>query len=178
MADSDPNNRAEQYLLLLNEHESSLAAYVHTLVNDRLDAEDILQACRVTMWKQFDRFEPGTNFLAWARKIALHQVLNHRRTARRKPRYSMDPELIETIASEIDREDHRLDERSDALRKCIRKLPEAHRKTILLRYFEGCEISEIAERTERTESAVYRLLSRIRNALGECVSQTVSTRSS
>jgi hypothetical protein len=34
---------AENYLVLLNEHDRALAAYVHALVNDRLDAEDILQ---------------------------------------------------------------------------------------------------------------------------------------
>lgn len=172
MAD-ESTSRTEEYLLLLNEHERSLAAYVHTLVNDRGDAEDILQACRITMWKKFDDFESGTHFLAWARRIALHQVLNYRRSAKRKPRYSLDPDLIESIASAIDHQSEELDERSEALRACLRKLPENHRKTVLLRYFEGLEIDEIAKRTRRSEGAVYRLLSRIRAALGRCVSETV-----
>lgn len=169
----DSDDRTEEYLLLLNEHERSIAAYVHTLVNDPTDAEDILQACRITMWRKFGDFESGSHFLAWARKIALHQILNYRRTAKRKPRYSMDPELIESIASEIDRQSDALDERSEALHSCIRKLPEAHRRTVLLRYFEGLDISEIAERTRRTEGAVYRLLSRVRAALGRCVNETL-----
>ncbi len=80
MADTDPANAAENYLRLLNEHERALKAYVHALVNDRHDAEDIIQTCKLTMWKQFDQFEIGTHFLAWARKITLHLILNYRRS--------------------------------------------------------------------------------------------------
>lgn len=173
MENPDSSARTEEYLLLLNEHENSIAAYVHTLVNDHADAEDILQACRLTLWKKFDQFETGTNFVAWARKIALHQVLNYRRSAKRKPSYATDPALIESIAAEIDRQSTQLDERSEALKACLHKLPEAHRQTVLLRYFEGFEIEEIARETDRSEGAVYRLLSRIRSVLGKCVSETI-----
>lgn len=173
MEESDSSARAEEYLLLLNQHEKAIAAYVHTLVNDPTDAEDILQACRLTLWKKFDQFEPGSHFVAWARKIALHQILNYRRSAKRKPRYTTDPALIDSIAAEIDRQSDQLADRSEALRTCLRKLPESHRQAVHLRYFEGCEIDEIAERTRRSEGAVYRLLSRVRAMLGKCVSETL-----
>ena len=117
MADSAPIDPAENYLVLLNEHERSLAAYVHTLVTDRHDAEDILQNCKLTMWKQFDRYEAGTNFLAWARKIAFHQILNHRRGAKRKPIYSAEPAFLEAVAAEIDRSADSLSARREALRR-------------------------------------------------------------
>lgn len=173
MEPSDASARTEEYILLLNEHERAIARYVHTLVNDPTDAEDILQACRLTLWKKFDDFETGTSFVAWARKIALHQVLNYRRSSKRRPVYATDPALIESIAGEIDRQSDRWDDRSEALRSCLLKLPEAHRQTILLRYFEGFEIQEIARQTDRSEGAVYRLLSRIRSALGKCVADTM-----
>lgn len=169
MADSDPN--PEKYLELLNENGKALAAYVHTLVADRADAEDILQACRITMWKKFGDFEIGTNFQAWARKIALHQILNYRRSEKRKPVYASDPEFIESIADEIDRESDSLSARSEALRICLRRLPENQRRTVLLRYYEDCDIEEIARKTKRTDGAVYKLLSRIRGALNDCINQ-------
>jgi len=127
------------------------------------------------MWKRFDQFEPGTNFVAWSRRIALNQVLNHRRSAKRKPLYSTDPALIESVAAEIDRQSDALADRADALRLCLGRLPLAHRRTILLRYYEGRDIAEIAAETERTEGAVYRLLSRIRATLEECVTRTLES---
>lgn len=169
MADTDPDQAAENYLQLLNTHEKALAAYVYALVNDRHDAEDIIQSCKLTMWKQFDQFEPGTHFQAWARKIALHQILNYRRTEKRKPLYSTDPAFIEAVAAEIDRDSDSLSARSEALQHCLQRLPENQRRTILMRYYEDHDIAEIASQTKRTEGAVYRLLSRIRTSLNDCV---------
>lgn len=169
MADSAPIDPAERYLVLLNEHERGLSAYVHTLVPDRLDAEDILQSCKLTMWKQFAQFTEGTHFLAWAKKIAFHQILNHRRSARRKPLYSAEPEFLEAVAAEIDRVAESQDDRAEALRDCLRRLPENQRRLVLLRYFEDHDIAAIARETDRTEAAVYKLLSRVRLALNDCV---------
>lgn len=169
MPNQDSSERTEEYLELLNENERRLAAYVHALVPVHADAEDILQSCRLTMWKKFSTFEPGTSFFAWSRKIALNQILNFRRSAKRKPISTLEPEFIESVAREIDRQSESLSRRSEALRECLRKLPEQQRRTILLRYYDGCEINEIAESTGRSEGAVYRLLSRIRASLNECI---------
>jgi RNA polymerase sigma-70 factor (ECF subfamily) len=144
---------------------------VYSLVTDRADADDILQAARLTMWKKFDDFEAGTNFLAWARKVALHQILNYRRSEKRRPLYSTDPAFIESVAEEIDRQGDALTDRAEALQACLQRLPEKQRRTVLLRYYEGLDIAEIASKTSRTEAAVYRLLSRIRAALNECIQQ-------
>ncbi len=174
MSESNPEPDAEDYLTLLNEHERSLSAYVHALVPLLEDAEDILQSCKVTMWKHFSSFEPGTNFRAWSRKIALNQILNYRRSEKRRRVFSADSEFIEAVAAEIDRQSDQLDLRSEALRACLTKLPEAHRNTVLLRYFEDLGIEEIAEKTKRTAGAVYRLLSRIRTVLNDCITQTLN----
>lgn len=171
MTDSPQDPIVENYLQLLNTHERALAAYVYALVNDRADAEDILQNSRLTMWKRFSDFSEGTNFLAWARKIALHQILNYRRSEKRKPRYATDPAFLEAVAREIDQQSDHLQKRSEALRKCLTRLPDKQKRTILLRYYEDADISEIAQKTERTEGAVYRLLSRIRESLNECVTR-------
>ncbi len=174
MSESNPESNAEEYLTLLNEHGRSLAAYVHTLVPVLEDAEDILQACRVTMWKHFSSFEIGSNFSAWARKIALNQILNYRRSEKRRKVFSADSKFIEAVAAEIDRQSDQLDARSDALRSCLAKLPTAHRNTVLLRYFEDLDVEEIAKKTNRTAGAVYRLLSRIRTVLNDCITQSLN----
>src|ERR1700689_4716264 len=80
--DAVPPNPApdtEAYLRLLAQHDRWLATYVYSLVASRADADDILQDVKVTMWKQFEKFEPGSNFKAWARVVATHQILNYRR---------------------------------------------------------------------------------------------------
>ena len=169
-----PADRDETYLRLLAEHERSLATYVYSLVNSPADAADILQECKLSMWRMFDRFEPGTDFRAWGRKIAIHQILNFRRAAKRRPDTPLDHAFIEAVAAEMDRRSEHLDRKADLLRLCLRKLPDDHRAIVVWRYFDECEIEEIAVKSERTAEAVYRLLSRIRRVLNDCISRQLT----
>ena len=75
MAEITPDQSTENYLQLLNTHEKALAAYVHTLVNDRHDAEDIIQSCKLTMWKQFARFLPIRTDHTVINMVAIQVVL-------------------------------------------------------------------------------------------------------
>src|SRR6187401_1951822 len=114
----DSTEQTEAYLRLLNQHDRWLATYVYSLVSRPADAEDILQEVKVTMWKHFANFAPGTNFRAWARKIATNQILNYRRSEQRRPNSTLDDEFIEAVAAEIDRRATTLDHKADALRLC------------------------------------------------------------
>jgi RNA polymerase sigma-70 factor (ECF subfamily) len=176
MADLPPDSTelTEAYLRLLTQHDRWLAAYVYSLVPRAADADDILQEVKVTMWKHFGRFEAGSNFQAWARKIATNQILNYRRAEQRRPHSELEEAFIEAVAAEIDRRAEVLDQRADALRLCLQKLPEPHRKLILWRYYEDCGVEEIAQKSERSADAVYQLLSRVRTALNECVSRQLA----
>lgn len=167
----DSADLTEAYLRLMTQHDRWLMAYVYSLVARQADADDILQEVKVTMWKHFAKFEQGSNFRAWARQIATNQILNYRRSEKRRPNSELDEQFIEAVAAEIDRQADTLDRRSDALKICLQKLPEAHRKIVLWRYEEDCEIEEIAAKSSRSVEAVYRLLSRIRAVLNECISR-------
>lgn len=176
-AESISDAATENYLRLLGQHERWLAAYVYSLVPCSTDADDILQEIKVTMWRHFARFEPGTNFCAWARQIAMHQILNYRRARQRRPSDTLDESFIAAVAAEIDRRADELQQRSDALQYCLGKLPETHRQVIVWRYFEECGVDEIAQRSQRSVEAVYQLLSRIRGSLSDCVNRQLALKS-
>ena len=178
MPDPAPEPNAEDYLRLLAKNERPLAAYVHSLVNSTADAEDILQECKIVMWRHFPKFEAGSNFLAWARKIALNQILNFRRRETRRSTSPVDQDFIESVAAEIEKRSDHLEGRAEALRSCLQKLPRAHRQAVVWRYFEDCEIAEIASKANRSEGATYRLLSRIRQALNDCITRTLAAQKS
>ena len=58
-------DRAEEFVFLLARHERLLGAYVMTMVPHPADADDILQEAKVVMWRNFAKFERGTNFIGW-----------------------------------------------------------------------------------------------------------------
>jgi RNA polymerase sigma-70 factor (ECF subfamily) len=164
-----PPDRAEAFVFLLARHERQIAGYVMTLVPQLADAEDILQQAKVVMWRQFHQFEAGTNFGAWARKIAFHQILSYRRSRRRDP-VQLSDAFLTAVAEETERAGDALEERQRRLATCLETLRPEHRRVLDLRYQERLGIEALAARVDRTVAAVYRLLSRIRAHLHACVS--------
>ena len=69
-------------------------------------------------------------------------------------------------------------EREQALRDCLRKLPPEQRELIEQRYRDEASIEKISRQTDKTESAVYQLLYRIRKTLQDCVELTLNNANS
>lgn len=163
-----PPDRTTQFLELLNANDRALSLYVYGLVPRDSEAEDLLQQTKMLLWKHFDDFQLGTHFLAWARKIAFHQVLSHRRKRKRQP-LPLEDEVLQAIGDAVSALAEQPSARHEALRLCLAKLPAEHRQLIQLRYFQDLEIEQVAKQIQRTEGAVYRALSRIRISLMDCV---------
>jgi RNA polymerase sigma-70 factor (ECF subfamily) len=170
----EPTDRSTEFLTLLTQHDRALALYVYGLVSPAVDADDILQQAKMVMWRSFDQFELGTNFLAWARKVAFNQILTYRRQ-RKRDHLPLSEETLEAIGHEVAKlSDDGGDLRREALQECVNRLPEEQRQMVLLRYYEDLDVDAVAARISSTTGAVYRALSRVRYALLECVERRVA----
>jgi RNA polymerase sigma-70 factor (ECF subfamily) len=163
----------ETFVVLLAREERMLLGYVMTLVPHPQDADDILQNAKVVMWRNFGQFRPQTNFGAWARKVVFHQVLSHRKRKKRDCLEYSD-EFLHAVAEEAEEASEHLERRQRALNDCIANLPEDHQVVLRLRYYEGVSIDAAGERLNRTTAALYRLLSRVRRALFDCVTRNLN----
>lgn len=161
-------DRSTQFIQLLTQHDRQLSLYAYALMAPSKDADDVLQESKMIMWRSFDQFELGTNFLAWARKIIFYQILVYRRQSK-KQHLSLDDEMLEAIGQEVSLLAQDFDPSTDRLRECLDKLPHEHRQLISMRYFQELEVHEIAEKISSTSGAVYRALSRIRGTLSNCI---------
>ena len=81
MSDS---NRYEEFVSLVRLYTSQVLAYINALLLNRNDAEDLFQETCLVLWQKFDEFQPGTNFLAWALRIADYKVMNFQTTQSRR----------------------------------------------------------------------------------------------
>lgn len=144
-----------------------------SLVPNWSDAEEVIQETNLVLWREFDRFESGTNFTAWAFRVALNQVLAWRKR-RRRDRLEFSPAFLEAVAAATAADVERLEERAGLLARCMEKLPADHRAMLQFRYGQGRDVPTIAREIGRSADAVYRALSRIRHALHLCVSRSFS----
>ncbi|MDF1816905.1 MAG: sigma-70 family RNA polymerase sigma factor [Verrucomicrobiales bacterium] len=164
------SDRTGEFIALLSRHDYALTTYVFTLVPTPADAQDILQETKMALWRSFDSFEPGTNFFAWARKTALHRVLDYRkRIDREASRSIFSREFYERLSEAFEGGAEEITERNNRLHDCIADLSEPHRNILVQRYFRNSSIEDVAERVGRTVEATYRVLSRIRLALRKCL---------
>lgn len=169
----DVEQKTEAFIQLLGQSHRRLYLYVVSLVPNRNDAEDVLQQTNLVLWREFESFEPGTNFTGWACRVAFNQVLAWRKR-RDRDRLVFSEAFLAAVSEEVSNDAERLEERSRQLAGCLDKLPEHHRELIRLRYSEGNAVEAIAERLDRTADAVYRMLSRVRQSLHDCVSHSLS----
>ena len=65
---------------LFNADKKRLYAYIFAYLQDKPATDDVFQECCLTLWKEFEKFEPGTNFSKWANSIAFNRIQVFRRT--------------------------------------------------------------------------------------------------
>ena len=155
----------EEVLREFVRHRSGLFALIVSIVRDFGFAEEILQEVAVVVCDQWADFRPGTNFQAWAMRIARNKAINLGRAARKE--LVLSPEALEGIESAAVAET-----RSgwlEALKKCMESLEGRGREILSLRYNEELDCSEIARRLKTTATAVHMALSRARTSVGRCV---------
>lgn len=165
--------RVEVFVQLLGQHQRRIALYVMSLIANRTDAEEILQETHLKLWREFDQFQLGTNFSAWACRVAYHQVLAWRKR-RQRDRLEFSETFLDVVGREAESSAEELEERVSALVHCMDRLPSAQRELLTLRYTHELKIEEVALRVGRTVEAAYRALSRVRQLLHDCVTRTLA----
>ena len=153
---------------LLTKHERRIYGYILSLVPHWNDADEILQETNLRLWDEFDKFVSGTDFNAWALRVAHFQVLTWRKT-RARQKLIFDESLIEDIRAMQEELSDLLDARRDALRRCLEKVnPEG--RLLLARYYgEGLRIKDIAASMNRSVQSIYKMVQRLRGSLHLCI---------
>jgi RNA polymerase sigma-70 factor (ECF subfamily) len=160
--------RRKLLMALMTRHQRQIFGYIYTLVPDRYDAEDLLQETSLVICEKFDSFEEGTDFVAWACQIAYWRVRYSRQKFARC-KVVFDGELLDSVAHTAGEMVEELDERHEALARCLKKLHARDRELVLTRYEPGSGVEEAAQRSGRSLQAAYKALGRIRKLLMDCV---------
>jgi RNA polymerase sigma-70 factor (ECF subfamily) len=157
---------------LLTQHSSRIFGFVLALCVNRSDAEDVFQNTSVVLWEKFETYQSGTNFLAWACRIAYFEALYDRRKTSRVR--TLSDEAWQALAGDalaMTEENH---DHQEALAACLEKLSPADRDLLEQKYFRHRSVVEIAESCSRSVHSIYRALSRIHDSLLECVRRTLT----
>ncbi len=162
----------EQFVRLFAANERRIYTFILALLPNRENAEDVFQNTSVVLWRKFEEFQPGTDFLAWTFRVARLEVRNFIAKDHRRP-LVFDDRLLETLATEAEQRSGELSLRQEALRHCLERLAPRDRDLLQRRYEQGATIKSTAEAVGRPVEGLYKAMRRIHDALFECVQRRI-----
>jgi len=145
-----------------------LLAFLHGLVRDADVAEEMLQEVWLRLAEAVEKGQDVRDVPSWCRGVARNLVLHHFRSLRTRGVVA-DSRLVELAATAFEEAGDPGDARKQWLLDCVERLPEHSRSVIRMKYADGLRAAEIARRQDRSEDAVLKALSRIRQTLADCV---------
>ena len=174
MKDPNPSKDGEAFTRLLLQNQKRIAGLIFSLVPRGTDADDVMQETCAVMWRKFDEFQIGTDFGAWALRIARYQVMSYYNRHRRAQARLSD-ETIEALADTLAEARWESSERAEALRTCVSQLKEREFDLIQRRYVTEQTVEKIASHLGSTAQAVYKALARLHLRLLACVNSKLGS---
>ena len=143
-------------------------------LREKVDPEDVLQEVVLRAFESIGRFEgeDADAFQRWLEGIARNVVRNLARRKGWKNEFEITRDPPSPVSSPSRHQ--RREERFERLSKCVESLSPDYRTVIRLVRIDGLKIREVAERMNRSESAVKNLLLRAMKELRNTFSDTDS----
>jgi RNA polymerase sigma-70 factor (ECF subfamily) len=143
----------EAFEMIIRTHSRTLFAIAYGILQNREEAEDVVQDSLVKAWKTRWRVRDPEKFPAWLATIARHHA--HDIFRRRRP-IPITHEIIE--ANEADTPDTAAMDQQ--LHSALATLPELHRAALTLRYFEEMDYRTIENTLGLSNGALRGILGR------------------
>jgi RNA polymerase sigma-70 factor (ECF subfamily) len=174
MKDPEVLDRRALFAERLRQHRGRLFEYIHALVRNLAEADDVFQLTSLALWRRFDTYDSSRPFLNWAMGVARLEAFAWLRT-RTRDRHRFSDEvtqlMLEAFAELPEKE---ASDREAALPGCVDKLTEADRFLLTECYHRETDVASVAARAGRSAQSVHNSLKRIRRALFDCIERSLS----
>ena len=168
-------DRTGLFFQLFMSSQRNLYAFILASVHNYNDADDILQDTAAVMWRKFDEFDKDTSFVAWGISISKNLIKKYY-SDRKKTRIQFDAALTQKISEIMEDSAEQFNSRQEALKICTRKLKDAGRAMIDMRYSKGMTIKAIANHLNRSVHGMYKAMARLQDSLQECIKKELRRR--
>ena len=155
------------FRLLVDRYEEVLYGTAYLMTRDHGLAEEMVQETFLRAWRAIPSLR-GHSFKAWVVRILVNHVMSERRKKRVQETALVEATVSSEEGSQVEEAVLHREER-DRIRDCLDKLSQEQREAILLRYYSGLRVPEIARalgwRQGTVKSRLHRALGALRQAL-------------
>jgi RNA polymerase sigma-70 factor (ECF subfamily) len=144
-------------------------AYALHRLGEPAAAEDVMTETLYELWRAPDRFRGDAKFSTWLLAIARHKIIDRMRTQRTAHEdvdeladvlATDEPDAFEAVAES---------ERREGVMRCMEKLPDAHKESLYLVFYEGMSLAEVSALQAVPENTVKTRLFHARNNIKRCL---------
>jgi RNA polymerase sigma-70 factor (ECF subfamily) len=160
----------EAFEMVIRTQSRALFAIAYGILENRSDAEDVVQDALVKAWKSRWRVRDPQKFPAWLGTIARHRAHDLLRRRREVPLEDNAPPLPRLANSSLND-----DERHAQVEAALSTLPELHRAALTLRYFEEMDYAAIERTLGLTNGALRGVLGRAMKAMRQRLRPALAT---
>lgn len=167
---------AKQFLALIEPLKISIERFAQLQAWSKHQAGDIVQEAVMTAWREFHRFELGTDFRAWIFRILINTVYSFNKKSNRARKLSSNVP-VEDVDAVMEREnawasvlqspEKVFDSLDERLVSALQALSIDEKQCLLLRILEGLSYKEIATLLEMPMGTVMSHVHRARLKLRE-----------
>lgn len=145
-----------------------LFGYAARVLNDRTEAEDVVQECFLRLWRQAPDWEAGrAQVSTWCYRVVINLCTDRLRKRRGEVAIDAIAEPEADLVTAVQRMTESA--RVDALQAGLAALPDRQRQAVVLRHIEGLSNPEIGAIMDITTEAVESLTARGKRTLTEAL---------
>src|SRR3954471_5951955 len=146
----------DAFEMVIRATSRNLFAIAYGVLQNREEAEDVVQDTLVKAWKSRWRVRDAAKLPAWLSTIARHRA----RDLARKRRPELLPEDFESAGTSGFQGAGQIADLDGEVRSALAQLPELHRAAVTLRYFEELDYGTIEQTLGLTNGALRGILGR------------------
>jgi RNA polymerase sigma factor (sigma-70 family) len=150
---------------LYNQYSKAMYNLAYRMMNNREDAEDILQEAFLECFRKIGSFRFESTFGAWLKSILVNRCINQLRKKK------VELVFYETLPVNLIEEDPETEYETEKVFRGIGKLPDGYRIVITLYLLEGYDHTEIAQILGISESTSKSQYSRAKDKLRSIMSK-------
>jgi RNA polymerase sigma factor (sigma-70 family) len=155
------NSRAQSRLY--NQYSKAMYNLAYRILNNREDAEDMLQETFVECFRNLGSFRFESTFGAWLKRILVNKCINQIKKKK------IDLTLCENLPADIYEEEAETNYDTGKIFKGIEMLPDGYRIILTLYLLEGYDHSEISQILGISESTSKSQYSRAKEKLRKII---------
>lgn len=154
----------EDFESLINKYSQMIFNVAYSYTKNSFDSQDIVQEVFIKFYRARNSFETEEHIKNWLIRVTINESLDILR--KNKNKVLVGDEYINILP-----ETSEADEKNEEIRRCVLSLKDSYKSVIILYYYDGYSIKEIANIFKVSENSIKIRLNRARTKLKEKINE-------